>query len=187
MADTPEGIFLQDAPSDSISSITFSRKSSRYLLTTAWDGSCRLYNPHEGRLVTSCMSTASSPLLDGCFGRYDDILYAAGIDGALTQFDLAQGETRARCIGLHEGGVSNVRFDNSTNSIISSSWDGSIRTWDPRSSRPEVARYNQEILRSTLLPASKVRIFNTVDEAPCIDYIFIRLLYYCYAILFQRL
>lgn len=83
-------------------------------------------------------------------------------------------------LGTHSDSISSMVFSTSTNSLITGSWDRSIRFWDPRSPNPnapagsppnhEVSKsdtperiYAMDIVQNTLVAAMASRLFQIYD------------------------
>lgn len=150
MSNTPQGIFLSNPPEDSISCVKFA-PSPNYLCTTAWDGTTRLYDHLNNQVCSEILSPA--PILDVSFGESTSVAYIASIDGSVTRCDFSRPED-VQQIGMHTGGVTNVRFDATSNGIYSCGWDGKVRVWDDRQSVKNRSETNETVI--SLDPVSKV-------------------------------
>lgn len=140
---------LEDSPSDGISAVKFSLKSSQYLLASSWDNSVRMYDIDANRLKHSY--SHKQPVLDCCF---TDIFhsFSGGLDRQLIMYDFnAQKET---IIGQHQDAIRCVHYCPSSNLIITGSWDKLIKLWDTRSPNC-VGSYEQP---------DKVYTLDTCDE-----------------------
>ncbi len=158
-----DGYFLPTPPTDTISSISFSKQNpssestqGNYLLITSWDGSCSVYDPNivstaskENANANANINTYTlhqntslisryqdiSPLLDGCFSAEDAVVYTAGLDGQILKIDFSYpSHNLGYCsnIGQHLSAVSCIEYDSQHNIVLSTSWDGTLQTWDER-------------------------------------------------------
>ncbi|XKL64107.1 hypothetical protein PGB90_004193 [Kerria lacca] len=121
---------LKSPPSDAISSVKFGPLSSQFLLVSSWDNSVRLYDIQSNNL--RMMYSHDRPVLDCCF---QDAVhsFSGGLDNTLKMYDLnSNSET---VIGNHDGAIRTIEHSLETNSIITGSWDSTIKLWDPRASR----------------------------------------------------
>ena len=63
-----------------------------------------------------------------------------------------------------------ITYNTCVGSVISGSWDRTVRFWDPRASTPQTASYNvpervyhMDIVNNTLVVAMASRLFNIYD------------------------
>ncbi len=118
---------LDNPPTDGISSIKFSQKSSQFLLASSWDSHVRLYDIESNRLKHSYKHKMA--VLDCCFSDTYHA-YSGGLDKQLRSFDfIAQRET---VIGSHDKAIRCVLHSPAYNLIMTGSWDRYIKLWDVR-------------------------------------------------------
>ena len=78
------------------------------------------------------MNDLESPLLDGCYGNNNNI-YSALLNGKIMSTTITLDEHINKVIGTHTDGVKCIEYDQVHNTLISGSWDCSIKVWDPKS------------------------------------------------------
>jgi cell cycle arrest protein BUB3 len=135
-------------PNDPVSSLTFNPNPSKAneLLVASWDKTVRFY-----RLVSSSQAASSSAeqlssqvqlvhtfqheaaVLDVCWIS-DTLAASGGLDRRVRLLNLVTGQSNI--IGKHDAAISRVRYSSTTNLLLSSSWDASLKVWDPTSSSP---------------------------------------------------
>ena len=118
---------LKSPPDDGISSVQFCPHSPSLLLVSSWDKTVRLYDvaSNTQRAAVSC----SLPVLD-CAWQDQSRVLSAGLDKSVKIIDV--NTSQERILGCHEAGVKCVEYSPEFNMIITGSWDGSVKTWDPR-------------------------------------------------------
>jgi len=142
---------LNEPPTDGISSVKFSAKSSQYLLVSSWDSQVRLYDIEANKLKDS-YNHSPHPVLDCCFYTDAYKCFSGGLDHTLKSYDFnAQKETT---IGAHADAIRCVHYCSAINLIITGSWDKHIKLWDTRSPQC-VGSYDQ---------SEKVYSLDTCDE-----------------------
>jgi len=122
---------VTDAPSDSVSSITFSPKSN-YFVASSWDRKVHLYHSDDGKSSVSRGSYLhEGPVLCTAWNGDGSKVFAGGTDCKVFAWDL---ESHLRTqIGLHMGGVSKMVWVESLHLLLTGSWDKSLKYWDTRS------------------------------------------------------
>jgi len=152
MVDKQSDLKLKDTPEDGISSIKFRPASSQYLLASSWDGSVRLFDVIGNSLKTKY--THPAPVLDICF--QDAVhFFSGGLDNTLKLYDL--NSSSENVLGTHEGAIRCLDYCSDTNSVVSGSWDTTIKVWDSRTSQcvgtyPQPSKvYAMSICGSTLV------------------------------------
>jgi len=118
---------LEDAPTDTISSVKFCPTSSNFLFVTSWDGSSRLYDVGSNTLRTRF--DQDLPVLDCCFTDSTHG-YVGGLDCSLKWYDFNTSEESV--IGFHKAPIKSLEFCPELGIIVTGSWDRSIMLWDPR-------------------------------------------------------
>lgn len=119
---------LDKPPTDSISAVKFSFKSSQHLLVSSWDACVRLYDIETRKLEASYEH--SHAVLDCCLTDPNHA-FSGGLDKTLKTYDfVAQKESM---LGIHNEAIRCVHYAPETNLIITGSWDKTVKLWDPRS------------------------------------------------------
>ena len=131
---------LKSPPEDGISAVEFCPKTSgnNLLLVSSWDRTIRLYDivRNEQRLAVS----SGMPVLD-CAWQDQARVLAAGLDKTLKIVDI--NSSQERMLGQHDAGVKCVDYSEQYNTIITGSWDGTVKTWDPRTEVACTGTHNQ--------------------------------------------
>ncbi|KAG5439296.1 hypothetical protein PCANB_001595 [Pneumocystis canis] len=147
----------------SISSLSFSPYTSMHLAMTSWDKTLKLF---DIKSIISDDNTSSNqngilfsfehkaPVLDCCFSSEIHI-YTGGLDQRvrkhvntfniidinLFRFDLFA--SNVSILGLHDNAIKSTLFNKDLNSLITGSWDKTIKQWDFRSNNVSVGVYLQ--------------------------------------------
>ena len=109
------------APKDEgISCLRFSPCDSATFMTTSWSGALRIYSCESKTEMIAMQLEA--PLLCGAWAS-EDVIAAGSMNGPIF---LSSGQT---LVG-HSDGVSMVGVIPSTTTLVSASWDKTIRIWD---------------------------------------------------------
>ncbi|KAI8619900.1 WD40-repeat-containing domain protein [Chytriomyces sp. MP71] len=127
---------LENPPSDSISSVTFSRHDASSLLVTSWDGSVRLYDAAANQLLHSYQH--ERPVLSAAFAAQRTAV-SGGLDNNLVSVELETGEMTV--VGSHENAIRSVVADPTTGLVASGSWDKAVKLFDMRSPASLVATH----------------------------------------------
>lgn len=127
---------LANPPSDGVSSLAFF--STNLLLVSSWDYTVNLYDVAKNTQLTSYRH--SSAVLDCCFSDKSHAI-SGGLDQTVKIHDFETGNEKI--LGNHDKAVRKIKFSLLTGLVISGSWDNSIKLWDPRLARAEVASADQ--------------------------------------------
>ncbi|KAI5191221.1 mRNA export factor [Nematocida minor] len=128
---TLNDFIVQQAPSDSISSIKYS-PCEDILTACSWDGSVYIYAPsnpnsHETMsLKTSIPNPNGSPILCSCFSGDGRYLFTGSADGVIRAVDMTSGNMSE--LGSHSMAVSCMAFTNAM-TLMSGSWDKTVKVW----------------------------------------------------------
>lgn len=127
-------------------------KSERILVSAGVDGALNYWNPHSGKLVGSIKPEKKfSDLLCLDYTRDASRLAAAGRRKAVKIFDEDKRTllTKLRPKGQQKPGHSNrifaVKFDKTGKTLISGSWDMTVKVWDVNSGTVAHSIYGPEI------------------------------------------
>ena len=136
---------LADPPTDGITALRFSPDGAA-LLASSWDATLRLYDLKANALRMPPLALPC-PLLDCDFVGGDGTTAASGgLDGAVRLHDLSASVTSPpKVLGSHESAVRCVRPcpGLGPNSLVSGSWDKTLKLWDVRSATPCTGTYAQ--------------------------------------------
>jgi cell cycle arrest protein BUB3 len=147
MAAFPE-YSLTGSPNDPVSSLTFNTNPTKAneLLVSSWDSTVRLYRLTQADQASSSSSSADqlasqvqlvhtfqhdAAVLDVCWIT-DKLAASGGLDRRVRLLNLETGQSNI--IGKHGAAVSRVRYSSTTNLLLSSSWDSTLKVWDPTAS-----------------------------------------------------
>lgn len=135
-------ISVPDVPQDHISRVAFGpRKDERLLLGAFWDSTLKLYDCNQadsdsdsdGQVRSLQSFRLAGELLDACWNSNSDrVVYAGGVDQRVTQIDLVTG-VKSYVGKDHALAVNSIVYDNTTQSVLSGSWDKTIQQTDVRS------------------------------------------------------
>eukprot|EP00123_Amoebidium_parasiticum_P015099 comp22785_c0_seq1/m.35675 comp22785_c0_seq1/g.35675 ORF comp22785_c0_seq1/g.35675 comp22785_c0_seq1/m.35675 type:complete len:328 (-) comp22785_c0_seq1:374-1357(-) len=119
---------LKNSPTDTISSLSFTPDTTNHLLATSWDKNAYVYDANaNARRATFNFKAA---VLTGC--TVDSTRgAAAGLDTEVQWLDFATQEMSK--LGEHDEAVSSIIYCKALETIVSGSWDKTIKLWDPRS------------------------------------------------------
>lgn len=125
---------LKNGPEDGISSVRFGPNSSQFLLASSWDNTVRLYDVVNNNLRLKY--SHGHPVL--CCAFQDPIhVWSGGLDGSLKTFDINSSQEMSPSTGQkihHDSATKCVEFSPEVNAVVTGSWDGTVKIWDPRSS-----------------------------------------------------
>ena len=131
---------LLEPPTDGVTSVRWD-PASRLLLASSWDKTVRLYDAHRG--VTMDVISVPVPVLTADFVGDASRAVSGALDGALRLHGLRSGGETV--LGSHSGGVSCVRHCAALghDSVVSGSWDRTLKLWDVRASEACVGTFEQ--------------------------------------------
>lgn len=137
VSDTRTEFKLKSPPEDGISSVKFGPNSSQFLLVSSWDNSVTLYDIHAN--TVRMKYSHERPVLDVCF---QDAVhsFSGGLDKTLKMFDF--NSNTETIVGSHDQAIRCIEYSPEVNSILTGSWDSTVKMWDPRTNRL-VGNYSQ--------------------------------------------
>lgn len=151
---------LPNPPQHPISSIVFhpdpssSSQLSRQFLTSSWDSTVRLYQLADVDANNASSSALSgeakaqvarqvhsfqheAPVLDVCWIT-PTLAASGGIDRRVRLLNLEDGSSTI--LGKHGSAICRMRYEASTNLLISASWDKTLKLWDPTAVEPRLLK-----------------------------------------------
>lgn len=143
---------LPGPPNDPVSSLTFNPnpEKANELLVSSWDKTVRLYrltNADQAASSSSEQLTSQAQLihtfqheaavLDNCWIT-DTLAASGGLDRRVRLLNLETGQSNI--IGKHSSAISRVRYSSTTNLLLSSSWDSTLKVWDATASSPTLLK-----------------------------------------------
>ncbi|TFL04660.1 WD40-repeat-containing domain protein [Pterulicium gracile] len=145
---------LASPPYDTISSLHFSPTTPNHLLVSSWDATVRLYDTAttEQTQVQKSKFDHRAAVLDCCFSADGKLAYSAGLDNTVRAMDLTS--EKLSNLGLHNQAVSSILYSQSTNSVVTGSWDRSLKVWDPRTNASHSTYNTRERVYHLASPSS---------------------------------
>ena len=163
MPETRTEFKLNNAPGDGITSVKFGPNSSQFLLVSSWDATVRLYDiltnnmrlkyEHEMAVLDSCFQVflfilikkilkfSNDYLYDLIYLFKDAVhLYSGDLSGHLKMYDV--NANSATNIGTHDNAIKAVEYSLDVNTILTGSWDCTVKMWDIRSQQ-SIGTYSQ--------------------------------------------
>jgi cell cycle arrest protein BUB3 len=134
MSTSQQLVELYPPPLDGISKVCFGTNSaSHFILASSWAGSLSVYDSVSGTLrVEFGKANESPPLLDCAWIDDTQLVGGNSLGQVLFYSMLSTLPTEGQVVGQHDAGVRCVRWSESIASVITASWDASIRGWDIR-------------------------------------------------------
>jgi len=127
----------QDCPTDTVSSISWTPSGNNPTFATSdWASYIRIYNldPDSLALAQQACFDAESPCLSVKWHEDETTVFAGCTDGSVKSYDIATGNCSV--IGNHEGPVKSVHWIPASNTLLTLSFDKTLRFWDPRQIEP---------------------------------------------------
>ncbi|WVQ79167.1 hypothetical protein IAT38_001263 [Cryptococcus sp. DSM 104549] len=119
-------------PVDGITSLSWAPDSSR-LLVSSWDSTIQLHNVN-GPPTPPTIFSHPAAVLTACFGSTPNIAFSGGLDKRIRQWDFETGNCRV--LGKHDDAISSLVWCAEFNVLISTSWDKTLKVWDPAAETP---------------------------------------------------
>ncbi|KAI0765911.1 WD40 repeat-like protein [Trametes elegans] len=129
---------LASPPFDSVSSVRFSPSNPDHLLVSSWDTSLRFYDVAANEQKSKFDHRAA--VLACCFSDTTHA-YSGGLDTSVREFDLQT--DKVNHLGQHADAISAMTYARDYNTLITGSWDRTVRFWDPRASNSQQASHPQ--------------------------------------------
>ncbi|KAH9848762.1 WD40 repeat-like protein [Lenzites betulinus] len=158
-------IELASPPFDSVSSVRFSPSNPDHLLVSSWDTTVRFYdvatNEHKSKY------DHRAAVLATCFADGTHA-YSGGLDTSVRELDL-QAE-KVSHLGQHSDAISAMNYHRDKKTLITGSWDRTIRFWDSRAANAQQSShdlpervYNMDLVENILVVAMASRLFHIYD------------------------
>ncbi|PPQ74797.1 hypothetical protein CVT24_003666 [Panaeolus cyanescens] len=162
---------LPSPPLDSVSCLRFSPTNPDHLLVSAWDSTVRLYNTSDENGSQPDMKTKfehRAAVLACSFSQDGQRAYSGGLDACVRELDL--NSEKMTVLGSHEDSVSSMTCVSGNHSLITGSWDRTLRFFDPRASTPQQSSHSTpdriyaiDHINNTLVVAMASRLFHIYD------------------------
>ncbi|KAF5356822.1 hypothetical protein D9756_006825 [Leucocoprinus leucothites] len=172
MADDHNTTTLPSPPFDSISSVRYAPVHPDRLLVASWDTTVRYYDTSDASPEVKAKFDHRAAVLACTFS--DDVRgYSGGLDTSVRQLDLTT--ENISYLGQHSDSISCMTWSREQNSLITGSWDRTIRFWDPRSAPNQTSScqtqshttperiYHLDLINNTLVVAMASRLFHIYD------------------------
>jgi len=121
-------------PEDSISCLAFSPKAN-YLVAGSWDNQIRLWDVQpNGSTVPKMASNHEGPVLCAAWSADGGRVFSGGCDNKAKCWVLQTGQSMQ--IGQHSNPIKSVIWVEELQTLITGSWDRTIKYWDARTPNP---------------------------------------------------
>ncbi|TFK70713.1 WD40 repeat-like protein [Pluteus cervinus] len=170
MSGIDEYLNLVSPPFDSISSVRYSPTHPDHLLVSSWDTTVRFYEVGEkgGRESQAKAKFDHRAAVLACCWSDGAHAYSGSLDTSVRELELES--QRIYNLGSHSDSVSALVYGSEIKTVISGSWDRTIRFWDPRAPQAQVSVhqtpervYNMDIVGNKLVVAMASRLFSIYD------------------------
>ncbi|OCH95461.1 Poly(A)+ RNA export protein [Obba rivulosa] len=132
-APADKDIEVNDPPTDSISSLSFSSQAD-YLAVGSWDNNVRIYEVGQsGQTQGKAMYGHQGPVLSVCWNKDGTKVLSGGADNAGRMFDITTGQSSQ--VAQHDAPIKCVRWIESPQGSVlaTGSYDKTVKYWDLRS------------------------------------------------------
>lgn len=125
-------------PADGISSVTFA--SNNLLAASSWDGGVRVWQVQQQMNQVAAAPAVDlkhdGPALCTAFNADGSTLFAGGADaeGLVKMWQL--GQPTPQTVGKHDGVICKIFYVPELNTVVTGSWDRTVRFWDLRQPNP---------------------------------------------------
>jgi mRNA export factor len=121
-------VAVPDAPTDSISAISFSPVSN-HLAASSWDNSVRIYQvgnrASEGAQRVGEFKH-DAPVLDVCWSHDASKIFSSGVDNSAKAYDVSTGQ--ASTVAMHGAPIKAVRWTEMHNGLlVTAGWDNALQ------------------------------------------------------------
>lgn len=129
---------VAQAPSDSVSSLSFSPKAN-YLVATSWDNQVRCWEINKsGTNVSSTPKISIShdqPVLCSTWKDDGTTIFSGGCDKQVKMWPLLSG-AQPTTVAMHDAPVKELAWIPEMNLLVTGSWDKTLKYWDIRQKNP---------------------------------------------------
>ncbi|EKM57701.1 uncharacterized protein PHACADRAFT_170913 [Phanerochaete carnosa HHB-10118-sp] len=162
MADQIE---LSTPPFDGISQVRFSPTSPTNLLVASWDTTVRLYDVETNEQKTKFDHRAA---ILACAFADGERAFSGGLDTSVRELEF--NTEKINNLGQHSDTISSMNWSKDFSSLITGSWDRTVRFWDPRAANAQQSSaslperiYHMDLVNHTLVIAMASRLFHIYD------------------------
>lgn len=133
-----KGAVVLETKTDGISAVRFS-PNGKLLLVTSWDGAANIYSTEQAKHVVR--HAHAGAVLCGAFDEQQERCYSGGLDKIIRSLH-PENERVHTVLGRHEAPIRCCEWAANSNSLVTGSWDKTIKLWDPRSASAESLTVN---------------------------------------------
>ncbi|XBW37832.1 hypothetical protein QEN19_003407 [Hanseniaspora menglaensis] len=127
-------ITLENAHTDTITSIFFSPANQMQFVSSAWDGFVRVWDCSSGAInkIAEFQHTGNAPVLNTCYSSDGTKVFSCGVDGVIHVFDLQSQSLQVLATVQSPVHLLKIANIGGMEVLISGSWDNKINYWDIR-------------------------------------------------------
>nr|XP_029124278.1 protein RAE1 isoform X3 [Elaeis guineensis] len=122
------------APSDSVSSLSFSPKAN-YLVATSWDNQVRCWEILPGSSQPKASISHDFPVLCSTWKDDGTTVFSGGCDKLVKMWPLMSGGQPTQ-VAAHDAPIKEMAWIQQMNLLVTGSWDKTLRYWDTRQAQP---------------------------------------------------
>ncbi|XP_074570869.1 protein RAE1 [Curcuma longa] len=122
------------APSDSVSSLSFSPKGN-YLVATSWDNQVRCWEILAGSSQPKASISHDHPVLCSTWKDDGTTVFSGGCDKTVKMWPLMSGG-QPTTVAAHDAPIKEIAWIQQMNLLVTGSWDKTLRYWDTRQAQP---------------------------------------------------
>lgn len=125
---------VQSAPSDSVSSLSFSPKAN-YLVATSWDNHVRCWEILQRSSQPKASIQHGQPVLCSTWKDDGTTVFSGGCDNIVKMWPLASNGQPTQ-VAAHDASIKAIAWVEQLNCLVTGSWDKTLRYWDTRQAKP---------------------------------------------------
>ncbi|XP_020577103.1 LOW QUALITY PROTEIN: protein RAE1-like [Phalaenopsis equestris] len=122
------------APTDSISSLTFSPKGN-YMVATSWDNQVRCWEILAGSSQPKASISHDQPVLCSTWKDDGTTVFSGGCDKLVKMWPLMSGGQPTQ-VAAHDEPIKEIAWIEPLKCLVTGSWDKTLRYWDTRQAQP---------------------------------------------------